>query len=272
MKNDSISFFADDEAGIRYQLSRMSVMIVEGSQDVGVFKEARAIVEESGSKDPLEILGFLHTWLRSNFDFVPDPCDVDIIRTPMRQLRRIADGHKMTGDADDMTIVSLAFAAALGFTQLKMIVGGSKEHGLYDVWGAVLVGGVWHDFNLQEKFGEQHSYERIEETPVVFPLVEKEPARHKADRAEAWPTLVKLEPQLGVLLDKALKFRPAKDATSFCANCLWEKQFKPELCRLVGWDRVGDAQDDFLQTVEAYDTAYDTIYEALPGCFNCDCA
>ena len=45
--------------------------------------------------------------------------------------------------------------------------------------------------------------------------------------------------------------------------------FKGRLSKLVGWERPGN--DERLQTVEAYDTCYQTLYESLPDCRGCDC-
>ena len=86
----------------------------------------------------------------------------------------------------------------------------------------------------------------------------------------AWETLVKLEPHLQELRDRAKRLKPEPDADYFCANEAWLRGgLKDELCALVGWDRISG--DPILRTEEAYDVAYDAVYKELPDCFNCVC-
>jgi hypothetical protein len=84
-----------------------------------------------------------------------------------------------------------------------------------------------------------------------------------------WATLVALEPQLAGLLAEAQAVRDCDTAPYFCANAAWfgydgHRGFKPRLRRLVGWDRPDG--HPALTSCEAYDLAYQTIYEALPPC------
>lgn len=86
-----------------------------------------------------------------------------------------------------------------------------------------------------------------------------------------WSQLVKWEPRLKELQRdiKAVKDDPTRPA--FCANLVWYKAggFKVRLCHLVGWDAEGS--EPLLHTPEAYDLAYDRLYELLPPCRNCNC-
>ena len=51
---------------------------------------------------------------------------------------------------------------------------------------------------------------------------------------------------------------------SFCANDVWYRpgSFKSRLVRLAGWW----AEKPELRTSEAYDVAYDELYQQLPDC------
>jgi hypothetical protein len=80
-----------------------------------------------------------------------------------------------------------------------------------------------------------------------------------------WDELVKLEPKLGVLLAEAQAVRD--DDPHFCANAIWYDFLKPRLVLLVGWCRPDRTKP--LASEQAYDVAYDTIYEALPDCRDC---
>jgi hypothetical protein len=83
-----------------------------------------------------------------------------------------------------------------------------------------------------------------------------------------WRELVKIEPELGVLLKE---IRQVKDlgGPSFCANQIWYSQYKERLCRLAGWEAQKD--DPRLRSEAAYDLAYDKLYYTLPDCRNCNC-
>ena len=79
--------------------------------------------------------------------------------------------------------------------------------------------------------------------------------------------LCALEPRLRELYQRAKAVRDDRRKPSFCANSIWYRELKPELCRLVGWE----ASNPALRTSEAYDLGYETIYEVLPPCRNCLC-
>jgi hypothetical protein len=80
--------------------------------------------------------------------------------------------------------------------------------------------------------------------------------------------LAALEPRLNDLLAEARAYHADTDP-DFCANAVWYGYpgfgtgIKPRLCKLVGW---GSGQCGYLRTKEAYDLAYETIYQALPDC------
>src|SRR5262245_30960613 len=79
--------------------------------------------------------------------------------------------------------------------------------------------------------------------------------------------LVRLEPRLGQLLDRARAYH-AKAGPKFCANAVWYGYFgrrglRSQLQQLVGWEAD---QEGVLGTSRAYDVAYRTLYQALPDC------
>lgn len=92
-----------------------------------------------------------------------------------------------------------------------------------------------------------------------------------------WDEMIRIEPQLAELLNDARAVRSTGD--DFCANDVWYGYgpvveaglagLKARLCSLVGFGRDGDG---YLGTPEAYDLAYQTIYNALPNCGSrCGC-
>jgi hypothetical protein len=87
--------------------------------------------------------------------------------------------------------------------------------------------------------------------------------------------LARLEPRLRDLETRAESYRRDKNP-NFCANAVWygysgfRPGLKEMLCELVGWDVRGRR---VLETEEAYDVAYDHVYELLPDCRGrCGCS
>jgi hypothetical protein len=95
------------------------------------------------------------------------------------------------------------------------------------------------------------------------------------DQSLTWNTLVELEPRLPQLYHRAKAIKDHRRTKSFCANQVWygtaySGSLKDRLCVLVGWERLGSG-DPRLKTSEAYDLAYDKLYDVLPACRNCAC-
>lgn len=80
-----------------------------------------------------------------------------------------------------------------------------------------------------------------------------------------WDELVEMEPRLKLLLRAVRRVRVG---VTFCANAAWYDQgkLKERLTKLVGSGRLGTDGDPRLWSSDAYDLAYDTLYEALPDC------
>lgn len=97
--------------------------------------------------------------------------------------------------------------------------------------------------------------------------------RHSENRrARCFADLVPKEPRLLDLYATAASTCDDGRKPSFCANSVWYGNFgwpgiKPELTYLVGWS----AENTALRSRDAYEAAYHTIYETLPGCRNCLC-
>ncbi len=90
-----------------------------------------------------------------------------------------------------------------------------------------------------------------------------------------WADLVRREPRLIPLLTEAVKQHRDTDS-HYCANGKWygfgkyrDRGLKPRLVRLVGIH--AESSDPVLHTSEAYDVAYQRVYDALPNCRDCGC-
>jgi hypothetical protein len=81
-----------------------------------------------------------------------------------------------------------------------------------------------------------------------------------------WRTLIELEPRLTALYRRAKAVRD-QHGPSFCANAVWYGHLglKNQLVMLVGWEGPTDGNKQ-LRTEEAYNLAYQKIYDPLPSC------
>lgn len=70
--------------------------------------------------------------------------------------------------------------------------------------------------------------------------------------------IAEIEPGLNRLLEAA-KEVDGEDPDYF-SNIVWYRKFKPQLRQMVGWE----AKDPRLQDSDIYETAYRTVYNALP--------
>src|SRR5215208_2067079 len=87
-----------------------------------------------------------------------------------------------------------------------------------------------------------------------------------------WENLVEVEPRLRAL-ERDVQTVADKGGPSFCANAIWygyldpEFGFKERMTRYMGW--IAEVPE--LRSIEAYDLAYEHLYDLLPDCRNCTC-
>jgi hypothetical protein len=101
-----------------------------------------------------------------------------------------------------------------------------------------------------------------------------EAKRRRARLRREFTRISKLEPGLHQLCDQIRRVKDDGTSPSFCANRVWygagadtRNSFRNRMSQLVGWN----AQVASLQTREAYDIAYQHLYDRLPPCRNCNC-
>ena len=104
--------------------------------------------------------------------------------------------------------------------------------------------------------------------PLDEPAIEQQP-----DTALTFEDLCRIEPRLATLYNEAKSIRDDKRKPSFCANRTWYAcgSLRERTTPLVGCAVKRRGGDPRLATSRAYDTAYHTIYDALPDCRNCVC-
>jgi hypothetical protein len=90
-------------------------------------------------------------------------------------------------------------------------------------------------------------------------------SQHSPSTTTKFQALAAFEPYLNELLNEA------RSHSGNCANAAWYGKggLKAKMVHTVGFLRIlGPAE---LQTMDAYDVAYKTLYAALPDCKGCGC-
>ena len=90
-----------------------------------------------------------------------------------------------------------------------------------------------------------------------------------------WDEMKKADERLSLLEKDICCVKDDGESPWFCANRIWFEYFKPKLLNIVGFDRVRESREDFdddwFYSPAAYDVAYQSLYNNLPDCRNCDC-
>ena len=79
------------------------------------------------------------------------------------------------------------------------------------------------------------------------------------DHKPTFADLVKIEPRLGELYDEAKNYEVSE---GYKHDHVWYWNFKNRMLYLVGM--MAENDDPVIRTSQSYDTAYKTIFEALP--------
>jgi hypothetical protein len=187
----------DSMDGIRFTVGRMVKMIQDARKSPVMISMGQKISSMAvGSRKKKKarqreefILRGIHAWCRENFTFVNDPVGVECIQTPERMMRNLdiprqvqkaiwdpigkalggrMPPPRMTGDADDITVLALSMAAAVGISPLYVVLGGDKgSRTIMTCWCRADVRGKVYDFDvLSEKFGKPSGWDEMEKIEV----------------------------------------------------------------------------------------------------------
>lgn len=179
------NFALGNSFDLRFPIGRIIKMIQESKKDPLVISTARkiAMLATTGRKIRTEaerrryILRGIHAWCRSNFAYVDDPANIEVIQTPNKMLRDLqippqlhmamwkpiakALGGNMpkpmiAGDSDEATTLVLSLAAAVGFDGLLLRFGGT-DNVIHYVWGGIKTDKFYDIDALHPKFNEHYS-------------------------------------------------------------------------------------------------------------------
>jgi transglutaminase-like putative cysteine protease len=119
-----------------------------------VVQTAARIVRAVNVRDPVQVWRALRQWLVAHFQFVPDPLDVETIRTPLEQLRQIDERGVMLGDCDDAATLIAALAKAVGQRVRFVVLGFKTATAPYQhVYAEMATPDGWADFDITRTAG-----------------------------------------------------------------------------------------------------------------------
>ena len=103
----------------------------------------------------------------------------------------------------------------------------------------------------------------------LTPTNPRQPEEELPQSAEGitWEELIAIEPALQEMLTEISHIEDA--SPSFCANQTWFDQYDERMGWLVGW--YATKANPRLRTSDAYDLAFEKLYNALPDCRDCNC-
>lgn len=109
------------DLGVSATLLAMRSLARGARRDARVVTAARNATAASVS--PTVQAQLLRSWLLAHTQFQADPATVELVRTPLEQLTRIARTGVMRGDCDDVAVLGAALALALGLRARFVVLG-----------------------------------------------------------------------------------------------------------------------------------------------------
>jgi transglutaminase-like putative cysteine protease len=154
----------DDWNGIRFQIGRMTALVKRDLLSPVVVGLARAIVLKCPSRDLACEAGRIFEVVGRNMRFVEDPRRREVIQSPDRMARALAQGlilkgqgrlasnrWVLSGDCDEHACLTAGLAGAIGLPCAfgfggsggRAIVAGRQVPTYHHVWGEAQVHGRW---------------------------------------------------------------------------------------------------------------------------------
>lgn len=154
------------DAGTFTTLAAMRDAVNRGLTQPIVLGVVQRIARTIEARDPVQVWRAIRSWLLARFQFVPDPLDVETLRTPVEQLRQIAATGVMGGDCDDAAILAATLAKAFGLRVRFVVLGFFSPRDPYrHVYAEVRSPDGWLDFDITRGGG-------VHPTPVRAATVE----------------------------------------------------------------------------------------------------
>lgn len=100
----------EGRAGTAATIEAMTRLALEGSRHQGIVSVAQRIAQGQGRKDYRSTLAAVHDYVAQHVQYVLDPHSMEQVAHPAYTLF-----HSGVGDCDDMAVVVVALAMALGF-------------------------------------------------------------------------------------------------------------------------------------------------------------
>ena len=111
-------------------ISSMRRMLTEASHDTDLRELAVSIVRGNPSND-------IYDWVKVNVQYVPDPIDVELFQHPSRIVRDYRAGKELSGDCDDIAMLTVAMLQAVGVKSRIVLIdtaGNGLDHAVAQAW------------------------------------------------------------------------------------------------------------------------------------------
>lgn len=96
-------------------LARMRELVNQDVERPALWELAPRIVRDADGRDYQRQAQLLHDWLASHTQFIRDPIEDELLRTPAYMLALVAAQGVAQGDCDDVAMLAAALCKAVGF-------------------------------------------------------------------------------------------------------------------------------------------------------------
>ena len=150
----------NDMRGIAFEILKMKDYVLHFSGDPLVITTARKIVRMCPPKDLRCEQKHIFEWLKAHTRYVLDPRYREVLVTPARLLKEIAQYGVAQEDCDGLATLLATMLHALGH-HVRFRFGGTKGIGIHHVWVRAWNGSRWVDMDLAEqlRYGQHKTFD-----------------------------------------------------------------------------------------------------------------
>lgn len=136
------------DLGTFLTLGAMQQAVNQSLHHPDVRAAAAAASADADARNPESLWRSLRFWIASHSRFRFDPDGVELVRTPVEQLRQIRNVGVMHGDCDDAAVLAATLAKACGARVRFTVMGFFGEPYYRHVYASMLVNDRWLDFDV----------------------------------------------------------------------------------------------------------------------------
>lgn len=138
--------------------SSMRRMLTEASHDADLRDLSISIVRDNPASD-------IYDWVKSNVQYISDPLDIELIQHPSRMIQDFRAGKKLSGDCDDISLLTAAMLQSVGLKSRIALIdtkGQGLDHAVAQAWSDKLNDWLFIDPSTDRlPFGWSESHKSI---------------------------------------------------------------------------------------------------------------